>query len=138
MPGPPTHPGPLDSLLQNAEKTEENSNAAWRKHRSSHLSSPFLNVQPPSPASPSASVAQPLSRRCHFCSIASALQSCPVPFLLLICSDLFWHLVLATLELRNHRRRPRLLPPSRSHCLDGASSVPSRQPFGRSLFLSCY
>ncbi|XLU80976.1 hypothetical protein S245_004396, partial [Arachis hypogaea] len=31
----------------NAEKTEENSNAAWRKHRSSHLSSPFLNVQPP-------------------------------------------------------------------------------------------
>ncbi|RYR67283.1 hypothetical protein Ahy_A03g013605 [Arachis hypogaea] len=77
MPGPPTHPGPLDSLLQNAEKTEENSNAAWRKHRSSHLSSPFLNVQPPSPASPSASVAQPLSRRCHFCSIASALQSCP-------------------------------------------------------------
>ncbi|RYQ87302.1 hypothetical protein Ahy_B09g094782 isoform B [Arachis hypogaea] len=32
---------------KNAEKTEENSNAAWRKHRSSHLSSPFLNVQPP-------------------------------------------------------------------------------------------
>ncbi|RYR22639.1 hypothetical protein Ahy_B03g067948 [Arachis hypogaea] len=82
--------------------TEQNSNAAWRKHRSSHLSSPFLNVQPPSPASPSASVAQPLSRRCQFCSIASALPSCPVPFLLLICSALFWHLVLAEYE-RKHK-----------------------------------
>nr|XP_025678899.1 uncharacterized protein LOC112778834 [Arachis hypogaea] len=30
-----------------SKKTEENSDAAWRKHRSSHLSSPFLNVQPP-------------------------------------------------------------------------------------------
>ncbi|XLT09986.1 hypothetical protein HN51_055779 [Arachis hypogaea] len=27
--------------------SKENSDAAWRKHRSSHLSSPFLNVQPP-------------------------------------------------------------------------------------------
>ncbi|RYR09090.1 hypothetical protein Ahy_B05g077173 [Arachis hypogaea] len=37
----------VSTVKLSKKKIEENSNAAWRKHRSSHLSSPFLNVQPP-------------------------------------------------------------------------------------------
>ncbi|RYR08629.1 hypothetical protein Ahy_B05g076415 [Arachis hypogaea] len=45
------------NTLKNAEKTEENPNVAWRKHRTSHLSSPFLNVQPPPLLQPRRNVA---------------------------------------------------------------------------------